>query len=165
MSEKTDNINKNGHVDSVVAPLSGEIRHLVEVPDLVFSRKLTGEGIAIQPTNNTLIAPFDGEVIQLFPTLHAIGIRSNSGLELLIHIGLGTVALKGEGFEAFVKEGDKIVKGDALIEFDLAFIEANASSTVTPIIITNGNDIEDLDLTKELHVELGTSVLFTAKVK
>lgn len=158
MSEKTD-------LNIVSAPLTGEIRHLVEVPDLVFSRKLTGDGIAIQPTNNTLVAPFDGEVIQLFPTLHAIGIRSNSGLELLIHIGLNTVALKGEGFEAFVKEGDKFSKGDTLIEFDLAFIEANATSTVTPIIITNGKDIEKLELTKELHVESGSSTLFTAKLK
>lgn len=158
MSEKTNNV-------VVTAPLSGEIVHLVTVPDLVFSRKLAGDGIAIKPTNDTLQAPFDGEVIQLFPTLHAIGLRSDSGIEILIHIGLNTVSLNGEGFEAFVKAGDKIKQGDHLIRFDLDFIEKNATSTITPIIITNSNDLEDLDLTKKLAVELNSDVIIEASLK
>lgn len=155
----------NEKLQSVIAPLSGDVRHLVEVPDLVFSRKLTGDGIAIKPTSDTLIAPFDGEVIQVFPTKHAIGIRSTYGLELLVHIGINTVSLNGEGFESFVQEGDQFKQGDNLIKFDLNFIEKNATSTITPFIITNGDEFENLELTKELKVVAEQSVLFTVTCK
>lgn len=161
MSENTNNT----ELQQITAPLSGDVRHLVEVPDLVFSRKLTGNGIAIKPATNNVISPFDGEVMQLFPTLHAIGIRSTAGIELLIHIGLDTVQLQGEGFEAFVKEGDKITAGQKLIEFDLDFIEKNATSTITPIIMMNGKKFKELELTKDLEVEAGNSVIFTTKLR
>lgn len=149
----------------VIAPLTGEIHHLVTLPDLVFSRKLTGDGIAIKPTDNTVVAPFDGEVIQLLPTLHAIGIRSNTGLEVLIHVGINTVGLKGEGFEAFVQAGDKVKQGDTLITFDLDIVKDKAKSTLTPIIVTNGKKFSELDLTTELNVVAGSSTLITTEAK
>src|SRR5699024_3774093 len=88
--------------EQIIAPLSGKVKQLEEVPDPTFSEKMMGEGIAIEPDEGLVVAPFDGEIIQVFPTKHAIGIQGESGLEILIHIGLETVSLKGEGFEVFV---------------------------------------------------------------
>ena len=149
----------------VIAPISGVLRRLEEVPDPVFAGKMVGEGIAIEPSEGLVVAPFDGEVVQLFPTLHAVGLRSKSGLEILIHIGLETVSLKGEGFEAFVKQGDQVKMGDNLIAFDMAIINEKASSTITPIIMTNGDIIEGFDLSTESTVSAGQSALITVHLK
>ncbi|GAB4939249.1 hypothetical protein MAHJHV51_51900 [Mycobacterium avium subsp. hominissuis] len=96
------------------------------------------------------MAPFDGEVVQVFPTKHAIGLRGASGLELLIHIGLETVTLNGEGFETAVKAGDKVKKGDTLITFDLALIQEKAADTITSIVVTNG---EAVHLDKKINLD------------
>lgn len=149
----------------VMAPLSGTVRQLGEVPDPVFSEKMMGEGIAIEPSDGIVVAPFDGEIVQLFPTKHAIGIKGKSGLEILIHVGLETVALKGEGFEAFIQQGDQVKKGDKLIEFDMDVIKEKASSTITPIIMTNGDDIESFDLTTDNTVVAGESKLIDVHMK
>ena len=149
----------------VVAPISGILFQLEEVPDPVFAGKMVGEGIAIEPSEGLVVAPFDGEVVQLFPTLHAIGLRTKSGLEILIHIGLETVSLEGEGFEAFVKQGDQVKMGDKLIAFDMAIIKEKASSTVTPVILTNGDIIESFDLSTESTVSAGESTLITVHLK
>jgi len=121
----------------LVAPLNGEIVPLEEVPDPVFSQKMMGEGIAIQPSGGHVHAPFSGEIIMVTPTKHAIAIRAKSGLEVLIHIGLETVSLNGEGFQLAVKEGEHVEMGQLLIEVDWAFIEGHAENTITPIIVTN----------------------------
>lgn len=149
----------------VIAPLSGALRQLEEVPDPVFAGKMVGEGIAIEPSEGLVVAPFDGEVVQLFPTLHAVGLRSKSGLEILIHIGLETVSLEGEGFEAFVKQGDRVKMGDKLIAFDLDIINKKASSTITPIIMTNGDVVESFNLSNESSVIAGESTLITVHLK
>lgn len=149
----------------VKAPISGVICQLEEVPDPVFAGKMVGEGIAIEPSEGLVVAPFDGEVVQLFPTLHAVGLRNKSGLEILIHIGLETVSLEGEGFEAFVKQGDHVKVGDKLIAFDIATIKEKASSTITPVILTNGDSIESFDLSAESTVNAGESTLMTIHLK
>ena len=95
-----------------------------------------GDGIAIKPKYGTVKAPFDGEIVTDFPTKHALGLVNEGGLELLIHFGLDTVNLKGEGFDLKVKAGDKIKKGDVLMEVDLEYIREHAKSDITPIIIT-----------------------------
>ena len=123
----------------LLAPLNGTIIPLEEVPDPVFSQKMMGEGVAIQPTGGHVYAPFSGEIIMITPTKHAIAIRSKSGVEVLIHIGLETVSLKGEGFKLVVKEGEHVESGQLLIEVDWAFLEEHAESTITPIIVTNSN--------------------------
>jgi len=105
--------------DNLVSPMTGNVVKMEDVPDDMFSQKMLGDGIAIEPAEGTVVAPLDGEIIQFFPTKHAVGIRGNSGLEVLIHIGLETVALNGEGFEGYVQQGDKVRAGDKLISFDL----------------------------------------------
>ncbi|GAB3057624.1 glucose-specific PTS transporter subunit IIBC [Salinicoccus sesuvii] len=120
----------------VYSPIEGEAVDLAEVPDQVFSEKMMGDGIAIKPSSGTVRAPFDGEIVTDFPTKHALGLVNEGGLELLIHFGLDTVNLKGEGFDLKVASGDKIKKGDVLMEVDLDHIRQNAKSDITPIIIT-----------------------------
>lgn len=149
----------------VVAPITGTVHQLEEVPDPVFAEKMMGEGIAIEPRDGMVVAPFDGEIVQLFPTKHAIGLKGKSGLEILIHIGLETVALGGEGFEAFIKQGDQVKKGDKLIAFDLDVIKEKANSIITPIIMTNGDAIENFEMTKDTEVAAGESTLMDVQMK
>lgn len=145
----------------IMAPLSGTLRKLEEVPDPVFAGKMVGEGIAVEPSEGIVVAPFDGEIVQLFPTKHAIGLCSASGLEILIHIGLETVSLQGEGFEAFVKQGDQVKMGEKLITFDMKIINDKASSTITPVILTNGDTVKSFDVSKETTVIAGQSTVMT----
>lgn len=99
-----------------------------------------GDGIAIDPSNGKVTAPLNGEIVQIFPTKHAVGIKGDNGVEVLIHIGLDTVNMNGEGFTAHVSQGDYVKAGDPLITFDLDFVREKAPSAITPIIITNGFD-------------------------
>ncbi|WP_416148219.1 PTS glucose transporter subunit IIA [Salipaludibacillus sp. HK11] len=128
-------------VERITTPINGNIVDITEVPDPVFSQKMMGEGIAIEPSDGEVVSPVDGEVVQVFPTKHAVGLKTKSGLELLIHIGLETVNLDGEGFEAFVKAGDKVKRGDTLVSFDLDIIKEKATSTISPLIITNMDEV------------------------
>jgi sugar PTS system EIIA component len=145
----------------VTAPLNGKLVDLSDVPDPVFSQKMMGDGIAIEPSEGMVVAPVDGEIQSVFPTKHAIGIKTKSGVELLIHIGLETVSLNGEGFEAFVNAGDKVKRGDKLISFDLSVISEKAKSTVTPVIITNLDEVvENLQKHNTTnHVTIGEDIL------
>lgn len=147
----------------VHAPLTGEVTPLSEVPDQVFSEKMMGDGIAIKPSQGEVRAPFKGKVQMIFPTKHAIGLVSDSGLELLIHIGLDTVKLNGEGFTLHVEEGQEVKQGDLLINFDLDYIRNHAKSDITPIIVTQGN-ITNLDFKQGEHgnISFGDQ-LFEAK--
>ncbi|HDP5789075.1 TPA: PTS transporter subunit IIABC [Staphylococcus aureus] len=147
----------------VHAPLTGEVTPLSEVPDQVFSEKMMGDGIAIKPSQGEVRAPFNGKVQMIFPTKHAIGLVSDSGLELLIHIGLDTVKLNGEGFTLHVEEGQEVKQGDLLINFDLDYIRNHAKSGITPIIVTQGN-ITNLDFKQGEHdnISFGDQ-LFEAK--
>ncbi|HCX2466878.1 TPA: PTS transporter subunit IIABC [Staphylococcus aureus] len=147
----------------VHAPLTGEVTPLSEVPDQVFSEKMMGDGIAIKPSQGEVRTPFNGKVQMIFPTKHAIGLVSDSGLELLIHIGLDTVKLNGEGFTLHVEEGQEVKQGDLLINFDLDYIRNHAKSDITPIIVTQGN-ITNLDFKQGEHgnISFGDQ-LFEAK--
>ena len=98
---------------------------------------MMGQGVVIFPTEGKVVAPFDGEVTFVFATKHAIGLKSDQGIEMLIHVGIDTVQLDGKGFETFVNDGDKVKQGDLLLEFDIAFLTENAPSLATPIIFTN----------------------------
>ncbi|MCT1901925.1 PTS glucose transporter subunit IIA [Oceanobacillus sojae] len=144
------------------APVSGKVVPLEEVPDPVFSEKMMGEGIAIIPTDGNIFAPFDGEIVQLPETKHAIGLMDKDGNEVLIHIGLDTVELKGEGFTPKVKTGDAVSAGQPLMELDLEYLQENAKSIVTPIVITNSaNSGKEIQLTEEKEASAGVTVLLT----
>lgn len=127
---------------SVVAPLNGEVRSLEQVPDPMFAQKIIGDGVAIQPTEGMLVAPVKGKVVHVASTLHAIGLVTDEGLEILCHIGIDTVKMDGQGFNAYVKAGDTVNPGDNLISFDIQLIEQAGYPTITPIIITNGDKVE-----------------------
>jgi PTS system glucose-specific IIA component len=134
----------------IYAPVNGEIVSLEQVPDPVFSQKMMGEGIAIMPDKGNIHAPVEGTVVLVSDTKHAIGLRSDDGTEILIHIGLETVALKGEGFTVLVAAGDKVSVGQALIEVDWDYIREHAKSIITPIVITNSAEKNvQLEITKE----------------
>lgn len=151
--------------ESIFAPLTGKLLDIEEVPDPVFSQKLMGEGMAIEPTEGLIVAPIDGQVIQVFHTKHAIGLRSQTGLELLIHIGLETVSMNGDGFDVHVKEGQKVKVGDPLITADLSLIREKAASTITPIVITNSDILENITKVSSGNVIKGTSNILDVKVK
>lgn len=130
------------HIDgsrsvTIVAPCDGEVIPLSEVPNQVFSGGMMGDGVGFIPRQSEIVAPFHGKVKALFPTKHAIGIESTDGVELLIHIGIDTVKLNGEGFESFVKVGDEVAEGQLLMKVDLEYLQQHAPSIVTPMIVTN----------------------------
>lgn len=129
----------------VYAPMNGQLVSLDTVDDNVFSSKMMGDGVAIQPTNGKIAAPFDGKVVTVFPTKHAIGLKSNSGIELMIHIGLNTVELKGKPFTQHVAVGDEVKKGQLLMEADLKAIQDAGYDTTTPLIVTNTKDFVEVE--------------------
>lgn len=139
----------------VFSPLNGQVLPLEQVPDPVFSQKMMGEGVAIMPTEGNVVAPIDGTVVLISETKHAIGIRTKDDTEVLIHVGLETVTLKGEGFTVFVNEGDKVSVGQKLIAVDWDLIKDKVPSIVTPIIITNSAErsVEYVDATSSVAGE------------
>lgn len=136
----------------VFSPIKGKVIPLKEVPDETFASEILGKGIAISPEEGKVFAPFDGEVVSVFDTLHAYGLRSDDGVEVLIHIGLETVRLEGKGFTAHVKQGDKISRGDLLVEMDLDLIQKEGYEIVTPIVFSNSDQIETIEYTKNNEV-------------
>ena len=121
----------------LAAPFAGEVSELQDVPDDAFAQKMLGDGFAITPEENVVKSPCAGEIVQIFSTGHAVGIKTKKGLEVLVHIGIDTVKLDGEGFTKLVKNGDQVEVGTPLIEVDLDYIKENAPSISTPVIITN----------------------------
>ncbi|MEB2282438.1 N-acetylglucosamine-specific PTS transporter subunit IIBC [Lysinibacillus xylanilyticus] len=124
-------------LDDFEMPITGDLIPLAEVPDEAFSSGIMGPGFGIHPTDGTVYAPFDGRVVMIFPTKHAIGLKSDTGVEILIHVGLDTVKLNGEGFEMIVSEGQLIQRGDPLLKVDFKKIKDKVPSIVTPIVFTN----------------------------
>lgn len=129
----------------IIAPLSGEIVNIEDVPDVVFAEKIVGDGIAIKPAGNKIVAPVDGTIGKIFETNHAFSIESDDGIELFVHFGIDTVELKGEGFKRIAEEGQTVKKGDLIIEFDLALLEEKAKSVLTPVVISNMDEIKELN--------------------
>ena len=126
----------------VVSPLAGQVKPLSQATDPVFSSGVMGQGVVIEPSQGELVSPVNGTVTVLFPTKHAVGIVSEKGVEMLMHIGMDTVSLDGKGFEAHVEQGDKVVVGQQLISFDMDVIKEAGLVTETPVIITNQDDFQ-----------------------
>lgn len=131
---------------TVYAPIEGTVIPLKEVDDDVFSSEIAGKGVAIIPTNNKVVAPFDGVVVAIFPSKHAIGLKSNGGSELLIHIGINTVNLNGEHFETKVEMGETITRGQTLLVFDREKIEQEGYALTSPVILTDGQSMEKMEI-------------------
>src|SRR5438094_452990 len=123
---------------TIGAPLAGWVTPLSEVPDPVFSERMLGDGVAIDPTGDTLFAPCDGDILTLNDARHALTFRCNNGAEIILHLGIDTVALGGEGIEALVQQGDRVRIGDPLLKFDLDLLVQRAPAVVTPIIVCDG---------------------------
>ncbi|MGR6979865.1 PTS glucose transporter subunit IIA [Testudinibacter sp. P27/CKL/0425] len=153
--------NKGAEVE-IYAPLSGEIVNIEDVPDVVFSEKIVGDGIAIRPTGNKIVAPIDGVIGKIFETNHAFSMESKEGVELFVHFGIDTVELKGEGFTRIAEEGQEVKKGDTIIEFDLAVLEAKAKSVLTPVVISNMDEISSIEKSSG-PVVLGETVILKLK--
>lgn len=150
----------------IYAPLNGKIVSLEDVPDPVFGQKMMGEGIAIIPSDGQVISPVNGKIIQIPDSKHAVGIEAEDGTEILIHVGLETVTLKGEGFTSHITAGDQVSVGDPLIEFDLAYITEHADDSITPIVITNSKDGgKQFTMTEQQDAVAGDTVLITVSTE
>jgi glucose PTS system EIICBA or EIICB component len=149
--------------DIFISPIKGEIKPITDVPDAVFSGKMMGDGFAIIPSEGTIVSPVDGKIVNLFPTKHALGLLSDSGREILIHVGIDTVNLKGQGFETLVKENDRVEKGQPLLKVDLDFVKENAPSIMTPIVFTNLAEGETVVINKTGSVDIKEEDIITIK--
>ncbi len=146
----------------VYSPMTGEVKSLSEVPDPAFAEEIMGKGVAIEPTEGRVVAPVNGTVFSVSKSGHAIGLVSEDGTEMLIHIGIDTVKLKGKHFTPHARSGQEIQKGDLLMEFDLEAVRAEGYATITPVIVTNINDYNELTRSAEKQVQTGDS-LYTLK--
>ncbi len=149
--------------NQVASPLKGEAIALKDVPDETFAQGVLGDGIAVEPSEGKVVAPADGTVGTLFDTHHAIGLNLDNGAELLIHIGINTVELGGEGYTAHVAEGDRVKKGQTLITFDKALIASKGYKTVTPVIVTNSFEYSAVKALANGSVSVGDALLELVK--
>lgn len=146
-------------VDEFVAPATGDLIHLEKVSDPVFSQKLMGDGFAIAPSESEIVAPIGGVIGTVFPTKHALMITSKNGLEVMLHLGIDTVELKGAPFEVFVKEGDKVASGEKLATMDLDQVKAAGKDTSIMAIITNSDAVKAMGDFSDKNVTAGDDVL------
>lgn len=154
-----------GTLVNVTSPLSGEVRELATATDPVFSQGIMGQGVIIEPSEGVLTAPFDGIVSAFFPTKHAIGLISDAGVEILMHIGMDTVKLDGKGFEAFVSQGDHVTQGQRLLTFDIDLIKSQGLIVETPVIVTNQDSFQP-DVSGQLprRIQSGDDLLTATKI-
>ena len=150
----------------VVSPLAGQVKPLSQATDPVFSSGVMGQGVVIEPSQGELVSPVNGTVTVLFPTKHAVGIVSEEGVEMLMHIGMDTVSLDGKGFEAHVEQGDKVVVGQQLISFDMDVIKEAGLVTETPVIITNQDDFQaDVEGNLPRDINRGDDLMTATRTK
>lgn len=154
---------KEVNQEIIASPMIGTVVPLADVPDEVFASGAMGKGLAIDPSDGVIVAPANAEVTMVFPTNHAIGLTTENGAELLIHIGMDTVSLAGKGFKAYVKAGDKVQAGEKLLAFDANAIKAAGLPVITPIIVTNTDAFDDVLTTQERTVDAGDYLLTAVK--
>ncbi len=144
---------------TIASPITGKVVELENTPDQVFSQKMLGDGVMIEPEGNVVVAPFDGEITMIFDTKHAVGMKGENGLEILIHVGIDTVELEGKCFDALKKVGDKVKKGAKILSFDLDYIRENATSTATPIIFPELKGDQKVKILKLGQVAVGEDII------
>lgn len=145
---------------TLVAPVTGDVVALDQVPDEAFASKAVGDGVAIRPTDKTVVAPADGTVVKIFNTNHAFCLETDKGAEIVVHMGIDTVALNGQGFKRLVEEGAEVKVGQPILEMDLAYLNANARSMISPVVVSNADDYAGLTALATGHVVAGQSKLF-----
>ncbi|MBR1892999.1 MAG: PTS glucose transporter subunit IIA [Lachnospiraceae bacterium] len=158
-SEVKASVESGKKEEVIVAPVKGEVKALTEIADEAFSSEAMGKGIAIVPSEGKVYAPASGTLTTFFKTGHAMGITTDNGAEVLIHVGMDTVKLDGKGFKQIAKEGDRVKKGDLLLEFDIDFIKGEGYSVDTPIIITNTDEYSDVIPTDSKTIEVGSELI------
>lgn len=163
-SQSAESVQSNGEQvavtpTTVYTPVAGEVVSLNKVPDKTFADKTMGDGIAIEPTAGKVYAPDDGKVVSIMNTKHGVMFQTKDGVQLLIHIGMDTVNLKGKYFTAYVKTGDIVKKGDLLVEFDKKAIEKAGYNLITPIIVLNSKDYKEIEPTSKKNVVVGDELL------
>ncbi len=161
-TQKNDDENNIVNTISVSSPLTGCVIPIEEVPDEAFAGRAIGDGVAVEPEEEYLRAPEDGEVVMIFDTLHAVGFKTDTGVSLLIHIGIDTVKLEGKGFEACVSVGDKVRKGTPLIKMDLEYLKNHATSIITPVVCSELMENEEFIKENKSYVSAGEK-LFTIR--
>ncbi|MCQ4086241.1 glucose-specific PTS transporter subunit IIBC [Saccharibacillus sp. JS10] len=147
----------------IVSPVSGELQDISNVPDPVFSQRMTGDGFAVLPSDGLIVSPVNGTIFNVFPSKHAIGIMSEGGKEILVHIGVNTVKLKGQGFNVLVAEGDAVMAGQPILEVDLSYVQENAPSIMTPVIFSNLPEGAKVTLLKTGTVKAGEENIISIK--
>ncbi|TWE05189.1 PTS system beta-glucoside-specific IIA component (Glc family) /PTS system beta-glucoside-specific IIB component (Glc family) /PTS system beta-glucoside-specific IIC component (Glc family) [Neobacillus bataviensis] len=156
---KTVKVIDRNRTQEVASPLKGKVIPLNQVEDAAFSSEVMGKGVAIEPSEGKVVSPVNGVVTTLFKTKHAVGITSDNGVEILIHVGMDTVKLEGEHFTAYINQGDTVKAGDLLVEFDIAKIKAAGCEVTTPIIITNTGDYAEINPTAKKAIEQKETLL------
>lgn len=149
----------------LVSPITGDVVALEEVPDEAFASKAVGEGIAIRPTDKTVVAPANGTIVKIFNTDHAFCLETETGAEIVVHIGIDTVKLNGQGFARLVEEGATVVAGQPVLELDLAYLNANARSMISPVVVSNIDDYAGISVLAGGSVVAGQSQLFEIQGK
>lgn len=161
--EETNEGTKETDGTLVLSPLKGQVQTLRSIEDGMFSEEILGQGVAIQPQEGKVVAPFDGTVTAIFDSKHAIGITSDAGVELLIHVGIDTVQLNGEGYEYAVAKDQRITSGQDLLHFDLEGIQAKGYQTITPVVVTNTNEMGDILSTHEGPIHFSEEIIKVIK--
>ncbi|PLC74057.1 PTS N-acetyl glucosamine transporter subunit IIABC [Klebsiella quasipneumoniae subsp. quasipneumoniae] len=152
-------------VESLVSPITGDVVALEQVPDEAFASKAVGDGIAVKPTSNIVVAPAAGTVVKIFNTNHAFCLETNNGAEIVVHMGIDTVALEGKGFKRLVEEGADVKAGEPILEMDLDFLNANARSMISPVVCSNSDDYSALVILARGKVVAGQTPLYEIKGK
>ncbi|WP_293796482.1 N-acetylglucosamine-specific PTS transporter subunit IIBC [Pantoea sp. CTOTU46764] len=150
-------------IATLLAPVTGDIVALENVPDEAFASKAVGDGLAIKPTGKTVVAPTAGTVVKIFNTNHAFCLEAENGVEIVVHMGLDTVALEGKGFTRLVEEGTTVTAGQPILEMDLDFLNANARSMISPVVVSNSDDFAGLNLLATGSVVAGQTPLYEVK--
>lgn len=157
LKKKKDEAQDNNF--KLIAPITGKSIPLSEVPDAVFAEKMAGDGLAIDPTNNIIVAPADGELTLVFNTKHAFAMTLKNGVELLVHIGIDTVSLNGEGFEQLVEQGTTVKAGTPIIKINPEFIKEKGLSLITPVLITNPDILTSIKSIENLDTVAGETTI------
>lgn len=152
-------------VESLVSPITGDVVALEQVPDEAFASKAVGDGIAVKPTSNIVVAPAAGTVVKIFNTNHAFCLETNNGAEIVVHMGIDTMVLEGKGFKRLVEEGTDVKAGEPILEMDLDFLNANARSMISPVVCSNSDDYSALVILASGKVVAGQTPLYEIKGK